>query len=67
MTDQLAAAYGHLLTARLYLEGELGDHPNSYALADAYGMVVDACSQLRAEAQDRLPEHPIMTEGGAAS
>jgi hypothetical protein len=63
MTDQLAAAYGHLLSARLYIEGELADHPNSYALADAYGMVTDACSQLRGEMADRQPEHPILTRG----
>jgi len=67
MTDQLMAAYGHLLTCRLYIEGELSDHPNSYPLADAYGMVSDACSQLRAEMADRLPEHPIRTMGGAGA
>lgn len=66
MTDQLAAAYGHLLTARLYIEGELADYPNSYPLSDAYGMITDACSQLRGEMTARLPEHPIMTLGGAS-
>jgi len=66
MTDQLMAAYGHLLTARLYIEGELSDHPNSFALSDAYGMVSDACGQLRGEMADRLPEHPIFTQGGAS-
>lgn len=66
MTDQLMAAYGHLLTARIYIEGELAVHPNSFALSDAYGMVTDACSQLRGEMNDRRPEHPIFTPGGAA-
>jgi hypothetical protein len=65
MTEQLMAAYGHLLTARLYIEGELGDYPNSYALSDAYAMVSDACGQLRGEMAERLPEHPIFTRGAA--
>lgn len=62
--DTLAAAYGHLLTARLMLERELSDHPDSYALQDAVNLTDDACSQLRGEFSARLPERPIL--GSAA-
>jgi hypothetical protein len=65
MTDNLASAYGHMLSARLLVEIELQADPTSYELADTRSLLDDACSQIRgalALRQDTRYDHL----GGAA-
>jgi hypothetical protein len=65
MTDNLASAYGHMLTARLLVEAELQNDPASYELADTKSMLEDACSQIRGAISLRQ-DHRFDGLGGAA-
>jgi hypothetical protein len=65
MTDNLASAYGHMLSARLLVEIELQADPTSYELADTKAMLEDACSQIRGAISLRQ-DHRYDGLGGAA-